>query len=83
MYASLHHVWKYLHLQGCQIWAVRGTPHQGVVPPIKAWPPQPLLYTRKVKTLNTMVHFLVTFVHTNWMQKDLELYMGSAGTDPL
>ena len=22
-----------------------------------------------------MVHFLVTFVHTNWLQKDLELYL--------
>ena len=29
----------------------------------------------KVKTLNTMVHFLVTFVHTNWLQKDLELFL--------
>ena len=29
----------------------------------------------KVKTLNTMVHFLVTFVHTNGLQKDLELFL--------
>ena len=40
-------------------------------PPIKAWPPQPLLYTRKVKTLNTMVHFLVTFILTKWLQQKI------------
>ena len=42
----------------------------------------PPLYAQ-VKTLNTMVHFLVTFVHTNWMQKDLELYLPFKVDSPL
>ena len=30
-----------------------------------------------------MVYFLVTFVHTNWMQKDLELYLPFKVDSPL